>query len=749
MAEKVSVQQQQDEREIVNRYRALLRSMFGKADNKDKRMVRQAFQLAMDAHKDVRRKSGEPYILHPIEVAIIVSKEIGLGPTSIAAALLHDVVEDSDYTLDDIERLFGEKVARIIDGLTKISGVFDQNVSVQAENFRKMLLTIADDVRVILIKLADRLHNMRTMASMPAHKQLKIASETLFIFAPLAHRLGLYNIKLELEDLSLKYTEPEVYRDIVLKLKASKAGEIKYLKRFSARIRESMKKEGFSFTIKERTKSVFSIRRKMVNQGVTFEEVYDKFAIRIIVDTDEDHEKSDCWKVYSIVTDYYRPNPERLRDWISAPKSNGYESLHTTVMGPDGHWVEVQIRSARMDEVAEKGYAAHWLYKEDKAASDYLDQWLNRVREMLEDPDSNAVDFIDNFKLNLFSDEIFVFTPNGDMRILPKGSSPLDFAFEIHTEVGAHTLGAKVNGKLVTLNYKLKSGDQVEIITSEKQHPKEAWLSYVVTSKARSRIKQSLKDETNQIIGKGQHTLERKLSAMKMRANDSTIQRMVNYFGLKTPSDLYLKVGMGIIDNKHLKDFAKDNSGGIYNYIKNRIVRPQFSKEEEEQAKKKKERDKRILVFGADEEKLDYKLAKCCNPIPGDSVFGFLTSNEGIKVHRNDCPNAVSLQSRFANRTLKAKWVKAEHADFLVNLTIQGIDTVGLVNKVTQIISNDLAVNIRAINISGDQGIFEGNLTLLVEDKIHLFNIIDQLKKIEGVTSVKRRTANWFIDDDV
>ena len=742
MAQETLTQQQQDEREIVNRYRALLRSMIGKADNKDKRMVRQAFQLAMDAHKNVRRKSGEPYILHPIEVAIIVSKEIGLGPTSIAAALLHDVVEDSDYTLDDIERLFGEKVARIIDGLTKISGVFDQNVSVQAENFRKMLLTIADDIRVILIKLADRLHNMRTMASMPAHKQLKIASETLFIFAPLSHRLGLYNIKLELEDLSLKYTEPEVYRDIILRLKASKAGEIKYLKRFSARIREAMKKEGFSFKIKERTKSIFSIRRKMVNQGVTFDEVFDKFAIRIIIDSDQDHEKSDCWKAYSIVTDFYRPNPERLRDWISAPKSNGYESLHTTVMGPDGHWVEVQIRSARMDEVAEKGYAAHWLYKEDKAASDYLDQWLNRVREMLEDPDSNAVDFIDNFKLNLFSDEIFVFTPNGDMRILPKGSSPLDFAFEIHTEVGAHTLGAKVNGKLVTLNYKLKSGDQVEIITSDKQHPKEAWLNYVVTSKARSRIKQSLKDETNKVIGKGQHILDRKLNAMKMRANDSTIQRMVNYFGLKTPAELHLKVGMGIIDNKHLKDFARDNSGGFYSYIKNRIVKPQFSKEEVEKKKKKEASDRRILVFGPDEEKLDYKLAKCCNPIPGDKVFGFLTSNEGIKVHRNDCPNAVSLQSRFANRTLKAKWVKAEHADFLVNLHIKGIDTVGLVNQVTQIISNDLAVNIRAINISGDQGIFEGNLTLLVEDKIHLFNIIDQLKKIEGVTAVTRKTTH-------
>ncbi len=737
----------QDERDIVNRYRALLRSMEGKADNKDKKMVREAFNLAMDAHKNVRRKSGEPYVLHPIEVAIIVSKEIGLGPTSIAAALLHDVVEDSDYTLDDIERMFGEKVSRIIDGLTKISGVFDQNVSVQAENFRKMLLTIADDIRVILIKLADRLHNMRTMSSMPAHKQLKIASETLFIFAPLSHRLGLYNIKTELEDLSLKYTEPEVYRDIALKLKASKAGEIKYLKRFSSRLRDSLKKENISFTLKERTKSIFSIRRKMVNQGISFEEVYDKFAVRIIIDSTPANEKSDCWKVYSIVTDHYRPSPERLRDWISAPKSNGYESLHTTVMGPEGHWVEVQIRSSRMDEIAEKGYAAHWLYKEDKSATDNLDLWLNRVRDMLENSDQNAIDFIDNFKLNLFSAEIFIFTPQGDMRILPKGSTPLDFAFEIHTEIGAHTLGAKVNGKLVTLSHKLNSGDQVEIITSEKQHPKEDWLNFVITSKAKSRIKQSLKDESNVIIGKGRQVLERKLNFIKMRANDSTVQRMVNYFNLKNPNELFYKVGMGIIDNKHIKEFAKDNSGGLYNYLKNRFVKTQYAKESDKATAKKskvplKAGDARILVFGNEEEKLDYKLAKCCHPIPGDPVFGFLTSNEGIKVHRNNCSNAVALQSRYANRTLKATWVKADHADFLVNIIIKGIDTVGLVNKVTQIISNDLSVNIRAINISGDDGIFEGNLTLLVTDKLHLLRVIEQLKKVEGVTSVQRKTGN-------
>ncbi|MDX5326221.1 MAG: bifunctional (p)ppGpp synthetase/guanosine-3',5'-bis(diphosphate) 3'-pyrophosphohydrolase [Bacteroidota bacterium] len=728
----------QNNKEIVNRYRALLRAMEGKADAKDKRMVRRAFDLAMDAHKGIVRKSGEPYILHPIEVAIIVAKEIGLGPTSIACALIHDVVEDSDYTLEDIERLFGEKVARVIDGLTKISGVFDQNVSVQAENFRKMLLTISDDIRVILIKIADRLHNMRTLDHMPAHKQLKIASETLFIYAPLSHRLGLYNIKLELEDLSLKYTEPEVYRDIALKIKASKAGEIKYLKRFSSRIRDSLKKEGFNFTIKERTKSIFSIRRKMVNQGVSFDEVYDKFAIRIIVESPPEREKADCWKVYSIVTDYYRPNPDRLRDWISAPKSNGYESLHTTVMGPEGHWVEVQIRSRRMDEIAEKGYAAHWKYKEDSSTDDNLEKWITRVRDLLENPDSNAVDFIDNFKLNLFSDEIFLFTPEGDMKILPKGASPLDFAFEIHTDIGSHTLGAKVNGKLVPLSYQLKSGDQVEILTSEKQHPKEDWLNYVVTAKARSKIRQSLKDERKRIADKGQHILQRKLSILKIKMTESVVQKMVNYFKVKTPTDLYYKVGMGIIDNRHLKEFTRDNSGGLYSYIKSKLP---WSGAEKKGQKERGDSVGKILVFGNDDQQLDYKLAKCCNPIPGDKVFGFVTSNEGIKVHRSDCPNAISLQSKFANRTIKARWINSEQMDFTANLLIKGIDTVGLVNQVTQIISNDLSVNIRSINISGEEGVFEGNIILVVQDKIHLQGIIDKLRKVEGVTSIERKTV--------
>jgi GTP pyrophosphokinase len=722
-----------ENKEIVNKYRALLRGIERKTEATDKKLIRKAFNLAMDAHADVRRKSGEPYILHPIAVATIVAKEIGLGPTSIAAALLHDVVEDSDYTLEDIERIFGEKIARIIDGLTKISGVFDQNVSVQAENFRKMLLTISDDVRVILIKLADRLHNMRTMQSMPAHKQLKIASETLFIYAPLAHRLGLYNIKTELEDLSLKYTEPEVYRDIVLKVKASKASEIKYLKRFSSKIRDALKKESFDFTIKERTKSIFSIRRKMVNQKIPFEKVYDKFAMRIIVNSTPENEKADCWKVYSIITDFYRPNPDRLRDWISSPKSNGYESLHTTLMGPDGHWVEVQIRSERMDSIAEKGYAAHWKYKEDKSDDAKLDNWISKIRDLLENPNQNAVEFIDNFKLNLFSEEIFLFTPKGDLRVLPKGSSPIDFAFDIHTEVGSTILGSKVNGKLVPLSHKLRSGDQVEILTSQKQKPKEDWLNYVVTSKAKGKIRQSLKDDKNRVADGGRAVLERKLNFIKVKPTDSTIQKMVNYFKLKNPGELYYKVGTGIIDNKHLKEFAKENSTTFYTYLKSR-----FRSVPKDKAPKPDERIKSTLVFGDNDQALDYNLAQCCTPIAGDKVFGFITSNEGIKVHRNDCPNAVSLQSRFANRTVKAKWKLNTENDFTANITIKGIDTVGLVNKVTQIISNNLNVNIKSMNIAANDGVFEGKIALIVEDKIHLNSIIEKLRNAEGVERVTR-----------
>ncbi|HAD98412.1 MAG TPA: RelA/SpoT family protein [Cryomorphaceae bacterium] len=733
-----------ENKEIDKRFQSLLRIMKDRVDENDKKLIRKAFDLARDAHAEVRRKSGEPYILHPLEVATIVAREIGLGPVSVSAALIHDVVEDSEYTLEDIDRLFGDEIARIIDGLTKISGVFDQNISLQAENFRKMLLTLSDDIRVILIKLADRLHNMRTMESMPSHKQVKIASETLYLYAPLAHRIGLYNIKTELEDLSLKYTEPEVYRDIVLNIKSSEAGEIKYLKKFSSVIKKSLKKEGFDFTIKERTKSIYSIRKKMINQGVTFDEIYDKFAIRIILSSTPDHEKADCWRVYSIVTDHYRPNPERLRDWISAPKANGYESLHTTVMGPEGHWVEVQIRSERMDEVAEKGYAAHWKYKEDASGVNKLDMWISRIREMLENNDGSALEFVDEFKTDLFADEIYVFTPKGDLKILPVNATPLDFSFNIHTDIGLKTLGAKVNGRLVPLNYKLHSGDQVEIITSLKQKPKEEWLNYVITSKAKANIKSALKSEQKEIAGDGREILKRKLNYIKVKPSESLIQEMVKYFRLKNSTELFYKVGMGVIDNAQIKEFMRDQSQGFYSYLKNRIL-GKSRKAEKTALKPPKEEDdkgkKKILVFGNEETELDYKLAKCCNPIAGDDVFGFITASEGIKVHHKNCPNAIYLQSNFARRVIKAKWISSEQSEFAIVLVIRGIDTVGLVNKVTQIISNDLNVNIRSINIAGDEGIFEGLITVVVRDKTHLSTVIEKLKVVEGVTSVERRYA--------
>ena len=734
-------EKQTDEQQLVEaKYQEIIDFMRDHIDKEDTKLLRSAFNLAKDAHAEVRRKSGEPYILHPLEVARIVAMEIGLGAKSIASALIHDVVEDSDYTLEDIERLFGDEIARIIDGLTKISGVFDHDISLQAENFRKMLLTISDDIRVILVKIADRLHNMRTMESMPHEKQVKISSETLYLFAPLAHRIGLFNIKTELEDLSLKYTEPEVYRDILLKLKSSKTGELKYLKKFSQPLRERLKKEGFDFEIKERTKSIYSIRKKMMKQSVGFDEVYDKFAIRIIVNSPQEKEKADCWRVYSIVTDFYRPNTERLRDWISAPKSNGYEALHTTVMGPEGNWVEVQIRSRRMDDIAERGYAAHWKYKEDSSAEGGLDQWINQIREMLENSEGNAVDFVDEFKLNLYAEEIYVFTPQGDLKILPSGATPLDFAFQIHTDVGLKTLGAKVSGRLVPLNYKLKSGDQIEIITSLKEKPKEDWLNYVVTAKAKSNIKSALKQEQKEIADEGRAILQRKLNYIKVKPSKNLIQEMVKYFGLKNSRELYYKVGMKIIDNPQIKEFMRDKSQGFYSYLKNRIMR-RSSESAKKEKKKQHAQDKGFsqLVFGVEEEKLDYKTAKCCNPIPGDDVFGFITSSEGIKVHHKNCPNAIYLQSNFADRVIRAKWVETEQTEHASVLVIKGIDTVGLVNKVTQIISNDLNVNIRSINISGGDGIFEGLITVVVKDKIHLSKVIEKLKKVEGVTSVDRR----------
>ena len=717
----------------------LLNSIEYKTDKDDVDLIKRAFRLANDAHNGIRRKTGEPYITHPIEVAQIVATEIGLGPTSIATALMHDVVDDSDYTLDDISSMFGANIAKLIDGLTKISGVTTVDQNMQLENYRKMLLTISDDIRVILIKIADRMHNMRTMHGMPSHKQLTKASETLLIYAPLAHRLGLYRIKTELEDQSLKYTDPELYGDIKGRMDSLQKADMSYLNKFVATIERELDSAGLHFEIKKRTKSIFSIRRKMKNQGVSFEEVYDKYAIRIILDSKLEQEKADCWKAYSLVTENFSPNPLRLRDWISSPKSNGYESLHTTVMGPDGHWVEVQIRTARMDDVAENGFAAHWKYKEDSSGSNSLDSWLVRIREFLEDPENDDEDFIESFQMNLFASEIFVFTPKGEMLTLPKGATALDFAFDIHSEVGAHCLGTKVNGKLVPMSTPLKSGDQIEILTSIKQEPKDDWLAFVKTGKAKQRIKRSLKREKQIISGQGYTILERKLRVLKLKATSSNIQKLVNYFGLKNPEELFYKVGLGVIDNKKLRQYARETSG-LVNYFKSRIVKSPYARTKLDQKNKSKsESNLNVeLVFGNDEQQLDYTLSKCCNPLPGERVFGFITTAEGIKIHRHDCPNAVMLQSRFANRVMKATWITTENAKVTVNIEITGADRVGLVNDVTKIISGDLNINIKAISFSVDDGLFTGKLTIEVADKVGLTDTINNIRALEGINSVNR-----------
>ena len=723
---------------VQSRYRSLLRSMEGKADAKDKELVKRAFDLANDAHKNVKRKSGDPYIVHPLEVALVVAKEIGLGPTSIAAALLHDVVEDSDYTLEEIDRLFGPTVARLVDGLTKIAGVFDQDTSVQAENFRKMLISISDDVRVILIKMADRLNNMRTLDAMPAHKQLKIASETLFIFAPLAHRMGLYAFKTEFEDLALKYTEPETFEEIREKLEERKENDLKYLRRFAHRVKDLIKNQGVEVSIKERTKSIYSIRRKMVNQGIRFEEVYDKYAIRIILSTPREKEKEVCWQVYSLITSQFRPNPRRLRDWITTPKSNGYESLHTTVMGPEGHWIEVQIRTERMDDMAEKGYAAHWKYKEDISSNTQLDAWVDQVRLVLENQDENAIDFVDNFKLQLVNEEIMVFTPQGEIRRLPKGATALDFAYDIHTNLGHHTLGAKVNGKLVALDFGLSSGDQIEVISTDKQQPQEAWLQWVVTPRALAAIRQALRDRHQKAATSGKTTLDRMLKAAKVEATQSTIQLMLNFFGLRTPSELHLRIGQGTIKAEQIRNFLRQESGGFYNYLRKRFSRNQKAQTVSDKTSRTDEISSNTLVFGPDELLLEHTLATCCRPIPGDEVFGYFHAADGIVVHRTDCAKVVAIQSRFAQRTIVAKWKNADNRRFTAYLRLQGMDTQGLIHNVTRIISNDLRIDIRSMSITGDHGVFHGDLVVSVEDKGHLNNLIRKLKDVKGVDKVER-----------
>ena len=721
-----------EKKEILKRYRALLRACRSTMQKGDKRMIRLAFDMALQSHQNMRRKSGEPYIYHPIAVAQIAAEEIGLGTTSIVCALLHDVVEDTDITLDDIEREFGKKVTKIIDGLTKISGVFDYNSSLQAENFRKMLLTLADDVRVILIKLADRLHNMRTMEFMPRDKQLKISSETVYLYAPLAHRLGLYTLKSELEDLSMKYMEPVTYKFIAQQLNEKKAERENFVKGFIAPIKDILIEQGLDADVYGRPKSIHSIWSKMRKKNIPFDEVYDLFAIRIILNSKPENEKSDCWKAYSIVTDLYHPNPDRLRDWISSPRANGYESLHTTVMGPRGQWVEVQIRTTRMNEIAEKGFAAHWKYKEEPNNDSGLDQWIQKVRELLSNPEANAFDFLDDFKMNLFSDEIFIFTPKGSLIQLPVNATALDFAFEIHTDIGASCIGAKVNYKLVPLSYKLQNGDQVEIITSSKQSPKEDWLYFVVTAKAKSKIKSSLKEEKRKIAENGKEILERKLKSLKVTYNSDNLYKLAYFFKFPSTLDLFFNVAQGKIDVKQLKEFVASEK-----IIENKPERLEYVPNEQLN-KKVKGDDSDTLLIGEDLQKLDYKLSACCNPIPGDDVFGFVTVGDGIKIHRTTCPNAAKLMANYGYRIVKAKWNSQKELAFLTGLQINGIDDVGLINKITTVISSDFKVNMRSITVDTDDGIFEGSIMVYVNNTNHLDNLIIKLREVVGVSSVTR-----------
>ena len=727
---------EEENKEIAKRYKNLLKETYQTLSRSDKLMIRKAFNLSVEAHSTQRRKTGEPYIFHPISVAKIVANEIGLGATSIAAALLHDVVEDTKYTVDDIERLFGETVARIVSGLTKISSLKkDKDHSIQAENFRKMLLTLHDDVRVILIKVADRLHNMQTMDAMPAHKQVKIASETLYIYAPLAHRLGLYNIKTELEDLGLKYTEPEVYNDILSKISDSKEDQENYIKSFENTLNNGLSKESFKYQIRGRFKSIFSIRRKMRKQNVSFDEVYDKFAIRIIYEPTSEDEKFDAWKIYSIVTDYFKPNPSRLRDWISQPKSTGYEALHITVVGPEAKWVEVQIRSNRMDEIAEKGYAAHFKYKQSEENDNGLDGWLNRLKETLENQSINAVDFVEDFKLNLYAKEIYVFTPKGDLKSLPKGASALDFAFSIHTDIGLKCRGVKVNGKLVPLSYELASGDQIEVYTTANNKPNARWLDFVITARARTKIKTALKDQEKKIAEEGKAILARKLRHLKINFNEKSINELVVFFKLKTSFDLFFRIGNGAIDNTQLKNFVSQRNNMIMNFFKKRLTRApskELINKEEVSAKYDD------LVFGLEEEKLEYTSSKCCKPIPGDKVFGFITINDGIKIHKKDCPNSISLQSNYAYRVIKAKWIDSSNQEFKAILKVSGEDNKGIVNNLTMIISSNMDVFIHSINIAGNEGIFDGKLSISVKNRTQLNKLIESIKKVDGVKKVER-----------
>lgn len=742
MSEMLDITLTDEEKSIIAKeYRKLLRSSEKKIKKGDKPRIRRALEMAIEAHAGMRRKSGEPYIYHPIAVAQIISEEIGLEATSIVCALLHDTVEDTDMTFEDVENAFDKETSKIIDGLTKISGVFDLNSSIQAENFRKLLLTLTDDIRVILIKLADRLHNMRTMDAMPKDKQLKISSETAFLYAPIAHRMGLYNIKTELEDLSMKYREPEMYKMIAKKLNETKRARTRYINDFINPLKEILNQKNHKFEIAGRPKSIHSIWTKMKKQEVGFEEVYDLFAIRIILDSKPSEEKSDCWGVYSIISDLYRPNPMRLRDWISNPKSNGYEALHTTVIGPKGKWVEVQIRSRRMHEVAEKGVAAHWKYKEgdefdeEQAA---VDRWLSNVQDLLRDKDQNAIDLVNDFKLNLDNKEIYIFTPKGDLKRIRKGATALDFAYEIHSKIGDHCIGAKINHKLVPLSHELKNGDQIEILTSKKQRPNEDWLNFVITGKARNSVKRSLKESRRKIADEGKQVIERKFKQLKINHNEDNMWLLVNYYKVESPLDVYYLMTTNKNKLLDLKKF--EVKGGQIILPKPKSVKESF----EETVAKKLSKNAELIIMGESSDSIDYSMAKCCNPIPGDDVFGFITVSEGIKVHRTNCPNAVQLMSKYSYRIVKTKWNNKKEVAFLTGLKISGIDSVGVISKVSDIITNNMSINMKSISFESNDGVYEGIIMLYVTDSVQLEIVINKMLAIDGVESINR----FEVEDD-
>jgi GTP pyrophosphokinase len=733
---KYTLDAEQEKKEILRHYRALLKALRSKLKKGDKELVRTAFEMAADAHKTMRRKSGEPYILHPLAVAMICVEEIGLGVRSTICALLHDTVEDTDITLEDVEREFGSEIAKIVDGLTKISNVIDTNTSQQAENFKKILLTLTDDPRVILIKLADRLHNMRTMDFMKREKQLKISSETVWVYAPLAHRMGLYNIKSELEDLSMKYMEPEAYKDIAKKLAETKRERTRFINEFIRPIKEKLQAGDFKFEIYGRPKSIHSIWNKIKNKGVSFDEVYDLFAIRIILDCAPENEKSDCWKVYSMITDEYNPSPERLRDWLSNPKSNGYEALHTTVMSSQGKWVEIQIRTKRMNEIAEKGLAAHFKYKEGSTNTDEdrFDKWFGQIREVLAQEDTDSVNFLQDFKTSFLAEEIYVYTPKGEVKMLPTGSTALDFAFAIHSAVGSKCIGAKVHHKLVPISHKLRSGDQVEIITSNKQKPSEDWLNIVVTAKAKNKIKDALREEKRLIADDGKYVLQRKIEGMGAAYTPGNIDEVVSFYKLPSQLDLFYNIAKKNIDLKELKDF---------HVMGDRLEQPKpkpiiTDVDTEHLQKPISKKDSELIIFGESSNKILYQLAKCCNPIPGDTVFGFVSTGKGLVIHRTSCPNAAQLMANYGHRIVKTKWAKNKEISFLTGLKIIGLDDVGVIHKITNVISGDLKINIAGLTIDSGNGLFEGTIKVFVHDKEELEELVDRLKALNGIQSVDR-----------